>query len=308
MKRALLLGVVAGLVVVSPAWARPASLAIKEPRAFGYFIGDTLTREIILNVGEGQALDTASVPLHGPVNYWLELSGVNLKTDHRSDGTTTYHLTLKYQTFYAPLDPRRLVIPALTLKVTGGEGTGEVRVPEFGFLTAPIRLLFAQSSQSSGSAVELQPDAPVHRVTTGRERTGMLVSGLIALASLIGLAWHQAWWPFRRRPSRPFTDAARYLKANASRLEGASGYRTALLKLHRAFDISAGKRVLSDDVAAFLATRPEFAPYADQVQHLFSSSRRAFFANDVQRAQAEMPLKALADLSARLGAAERSAA
>jgi len=307
MKRTLLLGVLAGLVAASPVWARPASLAIKEPRAFGYFIGDTLTREIILNVGEGQSLDPASVPLHGPVNYWLELSDVKLKTDDRSDGTT-YHLTLTYQTFYAPLDPRRLVIPALTLKVKGGQGTGEVRVPEFGFLTAPIRLLFAQSSQSSGNAVELQPDAPVHRVTTGRERTGILISGLIALASLTGLAWHQAWWPFRGRPSRPFTDAARYLKANASRLKGAGGYRTALLKLHRAFDISAGKRVLSDDVAAFLAARPEFAPYADQVQHLFSSSRRAFFANDVQRAQVEMPLTALTDLSARLGAAERSAA
>ena len=307
MKRALLLGVTVGVLAAGPAWSRPASLAIKEPRTFGYFIGDTLTREVILNVGEGQSLDTASVPLQGPVNYWLELSDVNLKTDTGSDGTT-YRLTLKYQTFYAPLDPRRLVVPALTLKVKGGEGTGEVRVPEFGFLTAPIRLLFAQSSQSSGSAVELQPDAPVHRVTTGRERTGMLISGLIALASLIGLAWHQAWWPFRLRPSRPFTEAARYLKANASRLEGASGYRTALLKLHRAFDISAGKRVLSDDVEAFLAVRPEFAPYADQVEHLFSSSRQAFFANNVQQAQAEMPLKTLTDLSARLGAAERSAA
>ncbi len=307
MKWTALLGLLAGAIAANAAWAQPPSLAIKEPRAFGYFIGDTLTREVVLNVGEGQSLDTASIPLHGPVNYWLELSDVKVKADERSDGTT-YHLTLKYQTFYAPLDPRRLVIPALTLKVTGGQGTGEVRVPEFGFLTAPIRLLFAQSSQSSGSAVELQPDAPVHRVTTGRERTGMLISGLIALASLTGLAWHQAWWPFRQRPSRPFTEAARYLRANASRLEGTGGYRTALLKLHRAFDISAGKRVLSDDVAAFLATRPEFAPYADQVEHLFSSSRRAFFADDVQRAQAEMPLAALTDLSARLGAAERSGA
>jgi len=306
MKRALLLSVLVGVVASNTAWARATSLAIKEPRAFGYFIGDTLTREVILNVGEGQSLDAASVPLQGPVNYWLELSDVKLKTDVRGDGTT-YRLSLKYQTFYAPLDPRRLVIPALTLKVMGGKDTGEVRVPEFGFLTSPVRLLFAQSSQSSGSAVELQPDAPVHRVTTGHERTGMLVSGLIALASLIGLAWHQAWWPFRRRPSRPFTDAARYLKANASRLEDAGGYRIALLKLHRAFDISAGKRLLSDDVGAFLSARPEFAPYADQVEHLFSSSRQAFFANDDQRAQAEMPLKALADLSARLGAAERSA-
>jgi len=307
MRRVLLLAVAAVVLAASPAWSRPPSLAIKEPRAFGYFLGDDMTREVVLNVDEGQSLDTASVPLPGPVNYWLELSDVRLTSDAEGDGTI-YRLKLKYQTFYAPLDPRRLVIPALTLKVKGAEGTGEVRIPEFGFITSPVRLLFAQSSQSSGSAVELQLDAPVPRVTTGRERTVMLISGLVTLASLIGLAWHQAWWPFRQRPSRPFTDAARYLKANASRLQGAGGYRTALLKLHRAFDISAGKRVLSDDVEDFIAARPEFAPYAGQVEHLFASSRQAFFANNVQQAQAELPLKALADLSARLGAAERRAA
>src|SRR5690606_25912716 len=102
-------------------------LAIKEPRAFGYFLGDDMTREVVLNVGEDQSLDTASVPLPGPVNYWLELSDVRLTSDAEGDGTI-YRLKLKYQTFYAPLDPRRLVIPALTLKVKGADGTGEVRI------------------------------------------------------------------------------------------------------------------------------------------------------------------------------------
>ncbi len=136
----------------------------------------------------------------------------------------------------------------------------------------------------------------------------MLVSGLAALAALTGLAWHNAWWPFHRRPARPFTDAARFLRTNGARLQGASGYRAALLKLHRAFDLAAGRRVLADDVAEFLRQHPEFAPYAGEVERLFASSRQAFFANEVDQARAAMPLPALTELSTRLGAAERRAA
>jgi hypothetical protein len=44
------------------------------------------------------------------------------------------------------------------------------------------------------------------------------------------------------------------------------------------------------------------------VKRLFASSRRAFFANDVDQARAQMPLRALAELSTRLSAAERRAA
>lgn len=305
MMRAILTGLIAVFLAAVPALAEP-SLAIKEPRTFGYFLGDVLTREIVLTLGAGETLDMASVPLAGPVNYWLELNDVKLDTQSRG-GSTVYRLLLNYQTFYTPLDPRKLIIPGFALKVSGASGSGEVTVPAFQFISSPIRQLFASSSQSSGSSVALQPDVVPYPLTTGRERTAMLVSGLIALGSLIALAWHQAWWPFHRRPARPFTDAARYLRSNTAKLQDASGYRTALLKLHRAFDLSAGHRVLADDVETFLANHPEFEPYADEVEAMFSSSRETFFGNNVESARQQVPLSALANLSSKLAVAERSA-
>lgn len=291
---------------VAGSWAAAGtpSVTVSNSRAFGYFLGDIIHRTVTLRLGPGEALDVASLPHPGPLNYWLELARIDHR--ERSEGEDTVHtLDLAYQTFYVPLDPRRLVIPGFKLKL---QGAGELSVPEFGFITSPIRQLFAAASQSSGSAIELQPDRPAPRLHTSAERTALLISGITALAALAGLAWHNAWWPFNRRPSRPFTEAARYLKANFARLDGAGGYRAALLKLHRAFDLAAGRRVLADDVPAFIGDHPEFEPQRLDIERLFLASRRAFFANDVDEAQSEMPLAALVGLSADLGAAERRAA
>ena len=306
MMRMLMVLVVVGLTPATGALARAPVLSVSDTRAFGYFIGDAIHREVVLRLAPGDVLDTASLPRPGPLNYWLELSSADLSTSSEGDDTL-YRLSLVYQTFYAPLDTRALVIPAFKLKVTGAQGS-EVNVPAFSFLMSPIRQLFTDKGQSSDSVTKLRPDRPAPREATGRERTLMLVSGLFALAALTGLAWHNAWWPFHRRPARPFTDAARFLRTNGSRLQGAGGYRAALLKLHRAFDLAAGRRVLADDVAEFLLQHPEFAPYAAEVERLFASSRQAFFANEVDQARAAMPLPALTELSTRLGAAERRAA
>ena len=307
MIRAILLAVLVATLGLNSARAAPL-VRIEEPRAFGYFIGDVLKRDVVIRVADGESLDGASLPRPGPVNYWLELSEANLTTGEVGD-QKEYRLSLVYQTFYAPLDPRYLTIPGFTLKVKDAEGASQnVIVPELKFLTSPIRQLFADQSQSSGSATELQPDEPAPRVPTGTLRTVLLLSGVLCALSLTGLAWHNAWWPFRSRPSRPFTDAARYLNSNSASLQDPAGYRLALLKLHRAFDLAAGRRVLADDVDAFLRDHPEFAEHGEDVRRLFASSRQAFFANDVEQARAAMPLRALARLSALLGVAERRTA
>ncbi|MEI9901027.1 MAG: hypothetical protein WDN31_13805 [Hyphomicrobium sp.] len=176
------------------------SIVVSEPRAFGYFLGDEVVRKVTVRLGPGQKLDSAVLPRPGPINYWLELSRIT--HDEANEGEDTLHnLQLTYQSFYVPLDPRRLTIPGFTLKLEDG---GELKVPDFGFITSPIRQLFASSSQSSGSAIDLQPDEPARQLATGAERTALLISSLCALAGLVGLAWHRAWWPFHARPSRPF--------------------------------------------------------------------------------------------------------
>ena len=203
MMRTLMALMAVAVMSAAGAMARAPALSLSDTRPFGYFIGDAINREVMLRVGPGDALDTASLPRPGPLNYWLELSSVDLSSSTEGDDTL-YRLSLTYQTFYAPLDTRRLTIPPFKLKLIGATDA-EITVPEFGFVMSPIRQLFADKGQSSDTATKLRPDDPAQRLVTGRERTLMLVSGLATFAALVALAWHNAWWPFRRRPARPFT-------------------------------------------------------------------------------------------------------
>lgn len=285
-----------------------ATVATVEPRAFGYFLGDVIRREVIVTLRPGAKLEPASLPRPGPLSYWLELRAVDLdETDVAAD--TEVHLSLSYQAFYAALDPRRLTLPGFTLKIAGAnaEGTENATIPPFEFVMSPLREIFP-GKESEPTTIELRPDLAPHRLATATERTGILVSSLGALATFVLLAMHYAWWPFHQRRTRPFTEAARFLKSRAAHLSGDGGYRAALIKLHRAFDTAAGRRVLPDDIAGFLAEHPEFAPLSADIAKLFACSRSAFFGNDVSSARAAMPIAAIAELGTKLGSAERRAA
>jgi mxaA protein len=127
------------------------------------------------------------------------------------------------------------------------------------------------------------------------------------LLALALLAYHQAWWPFRLRPERPFTRAARAIKERLAE-DGLGGYRDGLLDLHRAFDVAAGHRLLAEDVPEFLSRHHEFQPLAGEITRFFATSRRAFFGNDLAGAAKVMPFKTIGELGSRLGDAERRAA
>lgn len=281
-------------------------VAVIEPRPFGYFLGDTFTREVEITVPDGGTLDLAGLPRPGPVNYWLELRAVDVDEEQRA-GATRYRLGLSYQAFYSALDPRRLTVPGFTLKVAQDGGTSPVHVPDWSFVMSPVRELFP-GQEGENTNVALQPDAPAPRIATGTVRTTLLVSGTALLLALLLLARHYARWPFHRRADRPFTEAARFLKGHQAELAGDGGYRAALIKLHRAFDLAAGRRVLPDDVDAFLLDHPEYAPCADDIGRLFAASRLTFFGGGNGTARRSMPLADLTELSDRLGAAERGAA
>jgi mxaA protein len=297
------------LAVLAAAGAERAprvhAIALSEPRSFGYFLGDVIRRDVVLTLAAGARVDPATLPRLGPLNYWLELKSVDVAERAGGDDTQV-RISLEYQAFYSALDPRRLTIPGFTLKIGDGEGPEEAHIPAFSFVMSPLRELFAEKQDAA--AVALRPDAVPPLLSTAGIRTAALASAMASLAALLLLARHFAWGPFRRRPGRPFTEAARFLKANTPHLVGEGGYRAALLKLHRAFDRAAGRRVLPDDLAAFLEEHPEYAALSQDIERLFACSREAFFADDVARARARMPLAAITDLGARLGAAERGAA
>lgn len=102
------------LLVASRVVAETPSVRVLEPRAFGYFIGDVVAREVSIMTDVDQTIDPASIPRPGPLNYWLNLKSVELEENVRQ-AQRHYTMRLEYQTFYAPLDlsETRNLVPAL---------------------------------------------------------------------------------------------------------------------------------------------------------------------------------------------------
>ncbi len=297
------------LFIVTPLAAQEAASPVLsvdtiDPRGFGYFVGDVITREIVVTVAEPYRLEAASQPAPRRLSYWLDLRSVAVD-EREESGRTRYRLKLVYQTLYVPLSPEPRSLPPLTLRFTDGEGIAVAKVPPFNFVMSPLREVIPEQPEE-GPVGYLRPDAAPRGVSSRQARIAFGAGLVTVLMALALLAHHQAWWPFRKRPARPFTQAARVLR-RLSRNPDADAYRIGLLDLHRAFDVSAGHRLLAEDISGFLASHGQFRPYEAEIGRFFATSRRAFFGNDMAGAVDTMPLPAVAALSAELGAAERRA-
>jgi mxaA protein len=79
--------------------------------------------------------------------------------------------------------------------------------------------------------------------------------------------------------------------------------RDAMLELHRAFDATAGRRVLAADIDGFIEQHKRFGGLKQDIETFFAASRTFFF-GPVQ--DAALPLDRLAALGRRLMRAERA--
>lgn len=281
-----------------------AEVTLRAPRAFGYFIGDTFTHEATITLDPGTTLDPASLPRPGPVTYWLEILQVDLDDLGSDSDARRYRLHLRYQTFYAPLEPRMLSTPELSLKVVGGDWTSSLAVPAWPFLMSPLREII---STRAGASLALQPDATFGPHDLTLEQRVTAVAAGVASFALVALAWVRRWGPFRER-HRPFGTAAREVASRLAATEGSEGYLAALLTLHRAFDLAAGRRLLADDLASFLESRPGFRGIAQDTARFFEASRQAFFGVGTESAGAVLTRADLASLAKRLAKLERAGA
>lgn len=284
-----------------PSAAQVRAVDLYAPRAFGYIIGDTLrlTAEIALDAPF--LLDPASLPQPRALNYWLDLREARLDDRGVSGGVHRYALDLVYQTFYAPLEPRRLDIPAVPMFAADGERRVPVTVPAWAFLMSPLREIV---STGPGSAMILRPDISPRAIPTQGLWRWLGVSLGAALLAFLLLAWQMGWGPFGRRRSRPFARAARALPGTLATSAG-DGYGRALRMLHRAFDATDGRGVFTEDLPAFFARHAAFRGLEAEIGRLFEASRRAFFAADPAGAQRELSPDELVVLSRRLRAVER---
>lgn len=301
LRMALALLVIVG--VVERAAAEVRGVYMSEPRALGYFLGDTITRTAEIETGPDDEILAAAIPQPGSLNYWLDLREANVTSERHGDGRV-HRLTLTYQTFYTPLDTRRLVIPTVEIAVKTGEGTEAVKIPPFSFVMSPLREVLPQKFNETDGYL-LPDETPVER-RSGAFRTAALVAAAFSALFLLLLARDLAWWPFNRRAARPFSRAAREI-SRVLASENSGGYRGALLALHRAFDTAAGRRVLTTDLDRFLDTHPEHGENRADVERFFTASRKVFFGDAEREGKASMPPADLKALATTLARQERAA-
>jgi mxaA protein len=299
-------GVIAALILSGAAQtcaAQVRSVDVMKPRLFGYFVGDVLHDEIDVDVEQGTDLQEASVPQAGPLNAWLELSDSRFDTtsDH---GTRRYRIHLSYQTFYPAIDVRQIEVPGFSLSFRAGDRIYPVAVPAWSFGISPLREVLPEAKESG--AAYMQPDVAPRIYDIGRTAAyggGCLLASLIAVALL---AYHFAWWPFGARARRPFTEAARHVRRLLARDGAQLAYREALIAIHRAVDLTAGRTILAEDMPEFLDRHPAFARLREEFAAFFASSQIAFFNDKTGVAARILDPDDLCRFSAALAVAERA--
>jgi mxaA protein len=300
----LTLALATAAFIAGTASAQVRSVDLQGPRPFGYLIGDVIPLDVEIAVAEPFALLPSSLPQPRPIKFWLDLKSVTVTDRGTQNGEHRYHAVLSYQTFYAPLEPLPLQIPGFTLTFAYGTSRAEAAVPPWTFLMSPLREI--RPSQGEAAAL-LRPDVEPALISLGMQRDFAIGSGVATLLLLGLLAHHRAWWPFAGRRARPFARALRAVRRALASDMRADGYLAGLLSIHRAFDASASRRLLADDIPAFVDRQPVFRPLESDIGRFFQASQRAFFGADPAAAMAILPPETLVAFGTRLAAAERAA-
>lgn len=291
-------------VVGLTATASAQDVRVADPRPFGYFLGDILKRSIEIDGPPGDVLIASSLPVPGPATYWLDVRDVSSRSESAGGGMR-HTVLIEYQLFYAAIDPRALTIPGRTIALEAGGVRRTVDIPPLTLTVSPLREIFPDQT-TSRQATLLRPDALPQLAALGPWQTAAAWSAAVAGFGLVLLAHHRGWPPFSRRTARPFTRASAEIRTLLARRAGPDDYSAALTVLHRAFDIRAGRRLLADDLPAFLRACREHAPSSEDIGRFFETSRRVFFASDLDDGRRRLPDSHLVRLAHDLAAQERT--
>jgi len=251
-----------------------------EPRAFGYTVGDMVSRRIALQVPTGLKLDEGSLPRAGTRGRALELQRVVL---HKSITGTPESLQLDYQVFLAPREVRVLEMPPIELRFDSPTRPQTLRIDAWPVTVAPLVPVEAPTREGLG---EMRPDREPPPIDTAAARTRLAIEGgamLLLLTYLANVYLVQPWSAQRRRP---FGRAWKALSALPAQPDGAQR-RAAFERVHAALNETAGEVLFEPGLARFVAAHPRFAPLREDLARFFTVSRSEFFAEKGDAADAD---------------------
>jgi len=257
-------------------WAEAGLLSAttSDPRAFGYLIGDVVSRSVSVHIPEGLVLDERSLPQPGARGKALELRSVARRSGAESGGQRL-DLTLEYQVMLSPPQTRTLELPTVTLRFDGQPRAQTMRIEAWPVTVSPLTPVEVSPRRGLG---ELQPDTPPPLIDTTHARYRLIAYGAVILLLLAYLAQVYIGLPWWQRAHRPFTLAwrsMRDLRPDSSDLQ----WREAFQRLHEALNRTAGEVVFEHGIDRLVDAQPHFRPLRDDLTTFFQQSRREFFAD-----------------------------
>jgi mxaA protein len=240
---------------------------VEQPRATGYFVGDTVTQRVLLE-RNGQPLSPATLPKPGRASAWFERRAATVQTD----GSLRRWLVIDYQILNAPPKLITVKLPAWSLAIKAAVGATPVAlaVPEAKVNIAPLS---PPGSPTQVGTSDLRPDHLPPVIETAPIRRSMEMSiGALVLTLMAWLAWI-VWRNRRALQTQPFATALREMRALDEREP------RAWQALHRAFDRTAGRVIQSATLPVLFERAPQLLPARGEIEQFFAQSSHVFFGN-----------------------------
>jgi mxaA protein len=279
-------------------------LEVRNPRPFGYVIGDRLEQQIAVEVPSSLSLVITSLPNAGRATVWLQRQGPRVAT-RRTGSTNRYEIAIGYQVVNVPEQIRTIELPELHLRFAGAQQSTESVVMPWPITVAPVTPLYVLSRAGLG---DMRPDTSPQLIETRTRllRTLMWAIGLLAIGAYVVIS--RLGVPFLARRRGPFARALSDLRRLARASPDETTQLRAMQRLHRAFDETAGHAVFAGQLARFFALHGQFEGTRSEAERFFRTSREEFF-GDVRPAHPDAPtsIDALLALARRCRDAERGA-
>lgn len=243
------------------------ALEITQPRPFGYGIGDVVEQQIRVNTNA--RLVDKSMPRIGRANAWVARRMAVI-----AKGDKTYLIRMRYQVVNVPAHLETVELPQADLVFDEDGHAITKTIPSWPVSIGPIVSL---DPANPPILDDLRPDTPPAMIDIGPIERRIAASSTFLLGAalcLLGLRFHGRLQPGNRRP---FGEARRTLK-RMSHGPDRDTIRMAMRVLHQAFNATAGKLVLGENLDAFFSAHPRYVLERNEVERFFTASGRMFFA------------------------------
>lgn len=242
-------------------------LDIRQPRSFGYQIGDKFERFIHLQLRKPYELEISALPTQGRHTMWLALEAPHIEQKNLT-ASTQYKIILSYQIVNIDPEVRNISVPELYLQYTNGKDAFKLLVPA-SWVGVSVLHDHQRGYLQADRIPSLLPQAYLRSIVFG----SLLVA---ALAGLIFLHWGLP----ALTKTHPFVTAYRGLRKLRHRPWDDECYRDALRNIHQAFNDTAGRTVFAERLTEFFNDHNRYAPLKQSINDYFTHSRRYFFESE----------------------------